>query len=71
MRDIMVHKNYREHADLIFLKVSERIFKVEKDRRGVFPVTYVSDKDVKYALNNLNVLILNDSHGLNTHRNFN
>ncbi|GEM_PF-6238484 len=62
---------YKETADLGFLKVTETIFKVFKDRKDLFSGSvYVSDKEVLDSLNYHKVIIYNDPHGLNVHKNF-
>ncbi len=60
-----------ELADLKFIKITETIFKVEKDRRRDYSGSiYVSDEDVLDSLNSRNVVIFNDPLGLSIHHNF-
>ncbi|MCM3109931.1 hypothetical protein [Lederbergia lenta] len=67
----LTSRELNEMADLRFLKITEQIFKVQKDRRKDFSgSSYVSSEDVLESLNNRKVIVYNDSYGLSSHSNF-
>lgn len=71
MERVTPYNKSKYEADLGFLKITETIFKVFKDKKDVFSGSlYVSDKEVLDSLNYHKVIIYNDPHGFSFHKNF-